>query len=56
MEVSSTIDQALISALIASWDLVSEKRMQSLIAKALRTDLDKSVELSMKAVRFLVKS
>ena len=31
-------------------ELVSEKRMQPLIAKALRTDLNKSVELSMKAV------
>ena len=31
-------------------ELVSEKRMQPLIAKALRTDLNRSVELSMKAV------
>ena len=35
--------------------LVSEKKLQSLIAKALRTDLNKSVELSMKAVRPPIK-
>ena len=31
-------------------ELVSEKRIQPLIAKALRTDLNRSVELSMKVV------
>ena len=31
-------------------EIVSEKRMQPMIAKALRTDLNRSVELSMKAV------
>ena len=35
--------------------LVSENKLQSLIAKALRTDLNKSVELSMKAVRSPIK-
>jgi len=33
--------------------LVSEKKIQPLIAKALRTNLNKSVELSMKAVKGL---
>jgi len=31
-------------------ELVSEKRIQPLLAKALRTDLNRSVELSMKTV------
>ena len=35
-------------------ELVSGKRMQLLIAKALQTDMDRSVELSMKAVSSLI--
>ena len=33
---------------------VSDKKMNSLLAKALRTDLNKSVQLSMKTVSYLV--
>ena len=32
--------------------VTSEQKMQSLIAKALRTDLNKSVQISMKAVGY----
>ena len=51
VEVSPTVIRGLIFALhnIVE-ESVSEKRMQPLIAKALRTDLNRSVELSMKAV------
>ena len=33
---------------------VSDRKMNSLLAKALRTDLNKSVELSMKTVGYIV--
>ena len=33
---------------------VSDRKMNSLLAKALRTDLNKSVQLSMKTVSYLV--
>ena len=51
VEVSPTVIRGLIFALhnIVE-ESVSEKRMQPLIAKALRTDLNRSVELSMKAM------
>ena len=51
VEVSPMIIRGLIFTLhnIVE-ESVSAKRMQSLIAKALRTDLNSSVELSMKAV------
>ena len=52
VEVSPTIIRGLIFALhnIVEESVLSEKRMQPLIAKALRTDLNRSVELSMKAM------
>ena len=43
------------SASMSSSKLVtSEQKMQSLIAKALRTDLNKSVQISMKAVSNII--
>ena len=52
-EVSDHLCSVSRSALMRSIKLVtSEQKMQSLIAKALRTDLNTSVRLSMKAVRY----
>ena len=46
----------LVAALMSLiMTLVSEKKIQPLIAKALRTNLNKSIELSMKAVSSLLK-
>ena len=50
MEVSSNILQHIILMGIS----VSDRKMNSLLAKALRTDLNKSVQLSMKTVSYLV--
>ena len=36
------------------WGSVSDRKMNSLLAKALRTDLTKSVQLSMKTVSYVV--
>ena len=33
---------------------VSDRKMSSLLAKALRTDLNKSVQLSMKTVSYII--
>jgi hypothetical protein len=54
-EVSDHLCSASLRPSMRSRKLVtSEQKMQSLIAKALRTDLNKSVQISMKAVSYKI--
>ena len=49
-EVSDHLCSVCKSSMRSSKLVTSEQKMQSLIATALRTDLNKSVQISMKAV------